>query len=212
VVPAPGLDEVTIPQLYIALLLSEKVAIITGKLDITGGDANEFAHLRDDERFIGVGLGINPVLLPTFPYSPLGASLLMLPTKDLVITATVLDGDGTPTRSGFDTMWEGKTSYALESRLTTHLGAKTGHQLLGLVYGNGTHAEFDQPLLAYIPGSSVRKTTSDDTWSVYWNFDQYLWNPTVATDSKGGPVVDPTRGVGIFARVGIADEATNPIA
>ena len=53
---------------------------------------------------------------------------------------------------------------------------------------------------------------SADTWAIYYNFDQYLWNPTISSDSKGGSEVDPTRVVGIFGRIGLADESTNPIA
>src|SRR5262249_23905689 len=38
-------------------------------------------------------------------------------------------------------------------------------------------------------------------WSVYYNFDQYLWNP-------GG---DKTRGLGMFFRFGASDGNPNPI-
>jgi porin len=40
-----------------------------------------------------------------------------------------------------------------------------------------------------------------DTWSVYYNFDQYLWHP-------GG---DQTRGLGVFFRFGMSDGNPNPI-
>ena len=36
---------------------------------------------------------------------------------------------------------------------------------------------------------------------MYYNFDQYLWNP-------GG---DPTRGIGVFFRFGISDGVANPV-
>lgn len=43
--------------------------------------------------------------------------------------------------------------------------------------------------------------TQDDMWTVYYNFDQYLWNP-------GN---DPTRGIGIFFCFGASDGQASPI-
>jgi porin len=39
------------------------------------------------------------------------------------------------------------------------------------------------------------------TWSVYYNFDQYLWSPAGA----------PDRGIGVFFRFGASDGVANPI-
>lgn len=214
--PLPGLDEVTIPHIYFTQFLSEHVAVMFGKLDITGGDANEFAHIQGDERFVGSAFAANPALSFLAPYSPLGVGVLLLPTKDLVVSLSAIDGDGTPTRSGFDTVWEGKTSYIVEMRLTTHFFDKTGHQLLGGALGSGNYGELDQPLRAFIPASGVSLSRTDETWAVYYNFDQYLWNPTITTyskDAKGGVTeVDREHGVGIFGRIGFADESVSPIA
>jgi porin len=40
-----------------------------------------------------------------------------------------------------------------------------------------------------------------DTWSVYYNFDQFLWSPAG----------DPARGIGPFFRFGLSDGIANPI-
>lgn len=213
ITPVPGIDEVTIPHLYMVQFLAEKIAVIFGKLDTTTGDANEFAHIVGDERFLGMAFAFNPVTARTVPYSPLGAGLLVLPTKDLQISLSVLDTEGTPGTSGFDTAFDGATTWAAEARLTTHFCGKLGHQTLGGTYAAGDFVELSQPLRAYIPTSGVGFNKSGESWSVYWNFDQYLWNPTIASaDPKSGPQVDPTRGVGVFGRIGFADEETNPIA
>jgi hypothetical protein len=134
--PLPGLDDVVLSNLYIVQFLSEHLAVIAGKLDIMGGDANEFAHIEGDDRFLGTAFAFNPVAGLLAPYAPLGAGVLVMPTKDLVVNVSVSDGDATPTRSGFDTMFEGKTSYTAEARLTTHFSGKTGHQLLGVAFGH----------------------------------------------------------------------------
>lgn len=200
--PLPGLDGVTIPHLTITQFLSEHLALSVGKLDPTGGDSNEFAHIIGDDRFLGSAFACNPVVALTAPYSALGAALLILPTKDFVLALSAIDTEGIATRTGFDTVWERRTTYLAEGRLTTHFGGKVGHQLLGLIYASGEFGEFEQPLRAFIPGSGVSPSRADETWAIYYNFDQYLWNP------EG----DPTRGVGIFGRVGVADESTSAIA
>lgn len=202
IAPVPGIDEVTIPHFYMGQFLSEKVAVLFGKLDTTAGDANEFAQLAGDERFLGLAFAFNPVTAGTVPYSPLGAGLIVLPTKDLTLTFNVIDTQGTPTRSGFDTAFEGATTWTGEARLVTRFGGLTGHQTLGATYAAGDFVEFDQRLLAYIPSSGVPLKRSGESWSVYWNSDQFLWTRPD----------DPTRGWGVFGRVGFADESTNPIA
>lgn len=198
--PEPGLDVITIPALYFTQFLSEHLAVTLGKLDTFGGDMNEFAHISGDDRFIGTAFGFNPVLATVVPYSPLGLALTVLPTKDLLISLSVIDGDGVPTMSGFDTIFNGKTSYAGEARLTTNFGGKLGHQLIGGVVGSGNYTEFKQELLAFVPDSGVSLKTSGNSWAVYYNFDQYLWTRPD----------DLSRGWGIFGRVGFADESTNP--
>lgn len=50
-----------------------------------------------------------------------------------------------------------------------------------------------------VPTQPVNRT--NNTWSIYYNFDQFLWNP-------GG---DPTRGIGTFFRFGASDGVANPI-
>jgi hypothetical protein len=153
--PLPGLDGVTIPHLSITQFLSEHVAVSVGKLDPTGGDANEFAHIVGDDRFLGSAFACNPVVALTAPYSALGAALLILPTKDFVLALSAIDTEGLATRTGFDTVWERRTTYLAEGRLTTHFGGKVGHQLLGLIYASGEFGEFEQPLRAFILGSGV---------------------------------------------------------
>lgn len=118
------------------------------------GASSAFAQQSDEELVKQLS---NPVIALTAPSSPLGAALIILPAKDFVLSPSVIDGGGTAPRPGFDTMFEGKTSYIAEGRLTTHLGGKTGHQLLGLVYGRGSYGELEQSLRAFIPRSEVRE-------------------------------------------------------
>src|SRR5207249_2228121 len=43
--------------------------------------------------------------------------------------------------------------------------------------------------------------TESDTWAIFYNFDQYLWQPAG----------DPERGVGVFFTFGATDGDANPI-
>lgn len=199
--PEPGLDDVTIPHLYFTQFLSPHVALAVGKLDTSGGDANEFAHYTNNETFLNLAFAFNPVTAATVPYSTLGATLILLPTKNLTITLGALDGEGVATRSGFDTAFEGKTTYTAEATLVTNLFNLPGHHLLGGTYGRGSYGELRQELSNFLPGGGGL-ARSKDSWSIYYNLQQYFWTTPE----------DKTRGWGIFGRAGVADKQTNPIA
>jgi len=51
------------------------------KLDTTGGDANEFAHGRGDEKFMNLAFSFNPALLRVAPYSTLGMGFVFCPLR-----------------------------------------------------------------------------------------------------------------------------------
>jgi porin len=200
--PEPGLDDVTLPVVMFTQFLSEKLALAVGKLDTTQGDSNEFAQFGGDARFLNLAFGFNPVIASTAPYSPLGAALIILPTKDLMINLTVMDTEGVATRSGFDTMFKGNTTYFAEAVLKTHFFGLPGGHVLGGTYAHGAFTELQQDIMSFVPGSGVSINQSNDSWSAYYNFHQYVW----------ARAEDPTRGWGFFGRAGFADESTNPIA
>jgi porin len=105
-----------------------------------------------------------------------------------------------------------------------------GHQLLGFVWSNKERLSLQQdpanlarmlldkrfarladpgPILRkilerFFPGLLVPAqpaNTTSNTWSVYYNFDQFLWSP------QG----QPDKGIGAFFRFGISDGIANPI-
>ena len=62
------------------------------------------------------------------------------------------------------------------------------------------------------PGQGLSVPTADDTWAVYWSGWQYL----TVEDDIDAPIVlsngTPDRqGIGLFARLGFADQDTNPV-
>jgi porin len=198
--PTPGVRELNVPQVKFTQFLSHYFGVTLGKLDTTSGDANEFAHGKGDRQFFNLAFNINPVLLLTVPSSTLGAGLIILPTKDpkqAVITMLVIDSNGRANTSGFDTAFEGNNTYAIEGHVRTDFFGLTGHQLVGATYSGKDFSSLDQGLRFIIENGDIEK--EDDSWSFFYNFDQYLYEP-----KKG-------QGIGIFGRFGASDGDANPI-
>jgi porin len=198
--PTPGKRELNIPEVKFTQFLSHYFGVTLGKLDTTSGDANEFAHGKGDKQFFNLAFNINPVLLLTVPSSTLGAGMIILPTKDpkqAVITLLAIDTNGRANTSGFDTAFEGNNTYIMEGHVRTDFFGMTGHQLLGATYSGKDFSSLDQSLRIIIEKGAIKK--EDDSWSVFYNFDQYIYEP-----KKG-------QGIGIFGRFGASDGDANPI-
>lgn len=197
--PAPGGDTFGVPNVSFLQFLSPYAGIVVGKLDTTTGDANLFAHGKGDDQFLNLAFGINPVAL-VVPYSTLGVGAVVLPTKDpekAIVTVTLSSATGDATRTGFDDI-DGAI-VAAEGRLRTEFGGLTGHQLVGGLYSSKSYTSIDQRLDAVVGNQELRTTA--DTWAVYANVDQFLYQPDK----------DAMRGVGVFGRFGAGEGNPNPI-
>jgi porin len=86
-----------------------------------------------------------------------------------------------------------------EVRLPTRFLGMPGHQLFGATWNSRDYVSLGQDPRVVFPDVPINETTG--SWSLYWNFDQYL----VMHDC------DPTKGWGVFGRAGIADDEANPI-
>jgi porin len=198
--PTPGGDNLNIPALNFMQFFSEYAGVLLGKLDTTTGDANEFAHGKGDKQFYNVAMNINPVLLLTCPYSTLGAGVIILPTKDpnaAIVTLMAMDGEGKASTSGFDTVAESNTTYAVEGRIRTNFLGHTGHHLMGYTYGTKTYSSLSQNLRFIVFDIPIRE--EDSSWAFYYNFDQYLYER------------EEEKGIGIFGRFGASDGDANPV-
>jgi porin len=237
--PVPGEHKLTLSHAVFTQFLSERFAVILGKLDTTGGDMNDFAHGRGEQQFLNLAFCFNPVAALAVPYSTLGAGIVLIPTDNSILTLSAIDADGMADESGFDTVYEGNTSYAGEFRVKTHFFDLPGHQLVGGVYSTKDFLSLNEvsditiprlglrggvfrgarnrlydfgfdrwtlarprPLLRTLLRVALRPELpmETDTWSIYYNFDQY-----VLADPK-----DPSQGMGFFGRFGAADADTNP--
>jgi porin len=204
VLQLPNRDDMILPHVIFTQFLSEKFGVALGKLDTTVGDDNEFAHGRGDDKFMNLAFSLNPVGLRTTPYSALGMALVYLPTKDLMLTFSVLDTEGVPTKAGFDTLFKDGTTLAPGLRWTIRPFGLTGHQTLAALWSNKEFTSLSQDPRTLIGnilfGTPLKKV--DGSWAVMYNLDQYLYQKKE----------DPTQGFGIFGRVGVSDGKANPIA
>jgi porin len=203
--PMPTGDNLNVPNVSFMQFFSPYAAVMLGKLTLltpTSGDMNEFAHGKGDTQFMNGAFNINPVTLLTVPYSTLGAGLIIVPTKDphaAIIGFSVLQTNGKANTSGFDDLHSDQLSFVGEGRMRTNFFGLTGHQLIGGGYSNKTFTSLDQSLRFFIENRDIEK--QDGSWMVYYNFDQYLYEP-----KKGSG-----QGIGIFGRFGASDGNPNPM-
>jgi porin len=130
--------------------------------------------------------------------------LVFLPTKDLMLTFSVIDTEGTTTRTGFDTIFKDGTTLAGGLRWTIKPFGLTGHQTFSAIWSNKDFSSLEQdPRLVIgniLVGTPLRKESG--SWAFMYNFDQYLIQEKA----------DPSQGLGIFGRFGISDGKANPVA
>ena len=65
---APAINEIILPHLYLTQFFTDWFALVIGKLDTTGGDANELAHGRGDDKFMNLAFSFNPVVITLAPH------------------------------------------------------------------------------------------------------------------------------------------------
>lgn len=192
-------DDVCLTNVLVTQALSENFAIFVGKLDTLDGDANAFAHGRGKTQFSNLAFVANPIVLRSIPYSTLGGGFVVLQDMEPVFTYTLLNATDTATTSGFDELFRDGVAMSGELRVPTQFFSRPGHQLIGVSWSNKEYVALGQDPRIILPNIPVSRESG--SWSVYYNFDQYL-----VVDP-----CDPKKGWGVFGRAGIADEQTNPI-
>jgi porin len=189
--PLPGGGNVAVPAWNFTQFLSHYAGVTFGKQEFSGADMNEFAHGKGDTQFFNLGFNLNPAAL-TVPYSSLAAGVVVLPTADpnkAIVSLLVVSATGKASTVGFDEL-DGPL-LAGEGRVRTDFFGLTGHQLVGTYYSWKTYTSVDQRLdLDVIENRKL--AAHNGTWGMYYNFDQYIYQPDTEKD----------QGVGLFGRFG----------
>jgi porin len=201
--PTPAGDNFNLPALNFTQFLSPYFGLAIGKLatvSSTSGDMNEFAHGKGDTQFMNMAFNFNPIMFVTVPYSTLGTGLIALPTKDpkqAIVSLFLMSSTGRASTSGFDDLDGNNLTVAGEGRVRTDFFGLTGHQLFGATFSNRKFTSIDQSArFVFENGAFEGKKGS---WNVYYNFDQYIYEP-----KKGSG-----EGVGLFGRFGASDGNPN---
>lgn len=84
-------------------------------------------------------------------------------------------------------------------RLPTKFYCLPGHQVFGGTWSSRDFVSIGQDPRIILPDVPIARESG--SWSLYWNFDQY-----VHVDP-----CNPARGWGLFGRAGIADDESNPL-
>jgi porin len=166
--PTAGGQETALTNFLITQFLSEKFAVFAGKLDTFDGDMNAFAHGRGKNQFMNVALVGPPVAFRTVPYSTYGAGFTIVRELEPIFTFTVMDPVDHATTGPGDLFAEGVTLNP-ELRLPTCFLGRPGHQLVGGTWSSREVAELGRLIVP--PGVTPQRS---DSWSLYYNFDQYL--------------------------------------
>jgi len=200
IVPLPPGGIFGVPAWNFTQFLSPYAGLTIGKyatITATSGDMNDFAHGKGDTNFMNMAFNFNPLVAFTVPYSALGTGVIVLPTKDpkqAIVNLLVLQANGNPTVSGFGDLNGNDIVVVAEGRVRTNFFGLTGHQLFGTTFSNKKFNSIDQRLDRDViaNGDLQQKKGS---WNIYYNFDQYLYEPKKGVD----------RGIGIFMRLGVSD-------
>jgi porin len=226
--PEPGKTTTGLMNLTFMQFLSPHFGVFLGKVNGLGGDDNAFAH-DYHSTFLNSGLNFN-MALDLFPLTAYGGGLVIVPWEGAVVTVAALDPSGTATNNDIGDAFNDGVLVTAEGRVTVKPFGLLGHQLLGGGWSNKERTSLQQdpsnlarlllteqfPRLAdpgpvltrflqrFFPSLLVPVQPLNQvnyTWSVYYNFDQYLWSPEGA----------PDRGIGVFFRFGASDGVANPI-
>jgi porin len=134
-----------------------------------------------------------------FPTRRWGGGFSILQGVEPIFTFTVLNATDTTTTSGFNELFADGVALSAELRLPTSFFGLPGHQGIGGTWNSRDYIALGQDPRVIEPDVPIALKTG--SWSLRWNFDQYLF-----VDS-----CDPTRGWGVFGRAGISDGNPNPI-
>ena len=199
--PVPGDENLMLTNVLFTQDLSESLALFFGKMDTLDGDPNAFAHGRGKDQFLNSAFVFNPIAVRTIPYSTLGAGFVLLRDASPVFTFTILNATDTSGSSGFDELFANGVALGAELRLPVELQGLPGHQLFGATWNSKEYVALGQDPRVIVPGSGVPIERKRGSWSLRYNFDQYLYvDPS-----------DPRRGWGLFGRAGLSDGNPNPL-
>jgi porin len=221
--PNTGLMNATFMQ-----FLSPKFGLVGGKIFTFDADHGEFSG-NYRTQFSNSSLVI-PLSMALVPISAWGGGLVVLPFEGVTLSALALDPSGSVERNDPGDAFDDGVMMLASAVVDVHPFGLRGHQKAGFVWSNKDRLALDQdpgnlsrlllnerfprlgdpgPILEAIlerffpalPPAAEPPKQRANTWSMFYGFDQYLWQP------EG----EPGRGIGVFFTFGMSDEDTSPV-
>ena len=178
---------------------SPNVEVFFGKLDTLEYDTNAFADGNGRDRFFSTAFNYNPVATRTVPFSTLGAGLKLRDDRGTSLTFLVLNTEDTATTFGIDELFADGVALVAELSVPTQFFGRNGTQMFAGTWSSKEFVSLDQSGRIDFPDIPI--STVNGSWSLLWNFDQFLWQDPC----------DSTRGWGVFGRAGLSDGNPNAI-
>jgi len=199
-----------ITELNLVQPVSEALAIVVGKVQTLDSDPSEFASGRGRDQFFQFPMVANSVTALTVPYSTLALGVLWSPDPYLNVSSMVMNTTDSSTTSGISDMGDG-TTWATELHQQYRNGKMPGGQNIGFLYAfDGDFTRLNGKLQTSPGGLTVESEAS--SWAAYWTGWQYFDIQGEAPDViQAGDARPDCQGMGVFTRMGIADNETNPV-
>lgn len=200
----------SVTELNYTQFLSPKFGLTLGKYQTLDGDPNEFASGRGRSQFMNFNFIASGVSALTIPYSTLGGGAIYMPTERIVVSSLLVSTTDSSTSSGFEDLDEG-FSWITEADFQYKLGSLPGGTNVGFVYAfDGEFTELGGKL-QFRP-SGVTLPSEGESWSAFvstWQYLHLMDEAPAKIDLANGR--QDLRGIGIFSRLGFADQDTNPV-
>ena len=220
----PEASNWALSEAYLLQALPANFLAAAGKMNFAAwADTNMFAN-RERSQFQYTGLVSDPIPAVFFPYTSLMGWLTWSPSKAHTLTAVYSQSESSATVTGFDTLFNGNNTYALQYIYATEIAKRPGRFLVATAYSNMNIPSFDISERQFI-GQALGLESEDkksENYAVIGNFAQYLWvkdgsakaynrrleaSPHSALTHHTVPPV----GIGIFGRAGWSPEDRNTI-
>lgn len=199
VTPTPETNEVLLTNVLFTGPVTENLIVFFGKLDTLDGDRNPFATGKGKTQFMNTNLLVPVHALPTVPLATLGAGAIYLVDGQPFASLSVLNATDTLTTAGFNELFnEGVILYG-SVNVPLPIAGKTGVHTFSGMWSSRTYTALDQDPRLIIGRVPIEET--EGSWVAWWSGTQYLYqNPN-----------DPTKGWGLFGRIGASDGSVNPV-
>jgi len=200
----------SVTELNYTQFLSPKFGLTLGKYQTLDGDPNEFASGRGRSQFMNFNFIASGVSALTIPYSTLGGGAVYMPTDRIVVSSILVSTTDSSTTSGFEDLDEG-FSWITEADFQYKIGSLPGGTNVGFVYAfDGDFTQLGGKL--QLGPGGVTLSSEGESWSAFvsnWQYVHLMDDAPAKIDLSNGR--QDLRGIGLFSRLGFADQDTNPV-